>query len=84
MSCGTPVIAFPCSGVPELINEQNGIICGDFTVEALIKGIKEALGKTYNGDDIRRYVLSHFSYDIIAQQYIQLYNKVLTDTKTRK
>lgn len=84
MSCGTPVIAFPCSGVPELINEQNGIICDDFTVEALIKGIKEALGKTYNRDDIRKYVLSHFSYDIIAQQYIQLYNKVLTDTKTRK
>lgn len=81
MSCGTPVVAFPCSGVPELINDHNGIICDDFTVEALIKAIKEALSKTYDRDGIRQYVLSHFSYDVIAQQYIKLYNEVLTNKK---
>ncbi len=78
MSCGTPVVAFPCSGIPELINNQNGVICDDFTVESLIRGVKAALKKTYNRDSIRQYVLSNFSYDIIVQKYIKLYNDILT------
>lgn len=77
MSCGTPVVAFPCSGVPDLLNEKNGVICDDFTVEALAKGIKEAMDKEFDRESIRKDVLSRFSYDKIASQYMELYQELL-------
>lgn len=77
MSCGTPVIAFPCSGIPELINDKNGVICKEFTVKALIDGISEAMKKEFVREKIREDVHSRFSYNTIAMQYINLYNDIL-------
>lgn len=77
MACGTPVVAFPCSGVPELINEKNGIVCADFTSNSLLSAINSFLQLNYDSDEIRNDVLSRYNYDLIASKYIDLYNKVL-------
>lgn len=77
MACGTPVISFPCSGAHDLINEQNGIVCSDFTVEALADGIRQAMEREYNREAIREDVICRFSYDKIARQYVELYKEVL-------
>lgn len=81
MSCGTPVIAFPCSGIPELINRTNGIMCNDFTVDALIKGITEGLNTVYDREAIRKDTITRFSYNNIAKQYIELYKEILIKGK---
>lgn len=80
LACGTPVIAFPCSGIPDLMNTTIGVICSDFTVEALIQGIKIAMATKYDRNAIRKDVVSRFSYDIISKQYIDLYNHLLENT----
>ena len=77
LACGTPVITTPCSGSHDLINQENGVVCSDFTVEALVEGIKLAMSREYNPTKIREDVINRFSYDKIAQQYIKLYKKVL-------
>lgn len=77
MACGVPVIAFPCSGANDLINQDNGVVCDDFTVESLVKGIHLAQGKKFDSEKIREYVLNKFSYDRIARQYVELYESVL-------
>ena len=77
MACGTPVIAFPCSGAKDLINYENGVVCEDFTVDALKDGITTALKHNYNSDEIRQDLLNRFSYDIIAKQYIELYKSLI-------
>ena len=77
MACGTPVVAFPCSGSHDLINQDNGVVCGDFTVEALIESIKLAMSRTYYPERIREDVINRFSYDKIAKQYLDLYHEVL-------
>lgn len=77
MACGTPVVAFPCSGARDLINPDNGIVCDDFTVEALQKGILQAMQKSYDKDTIIRDLRRRFSYDVIARQYLTLYRKIL-------
>lgn len=77
MACGTPVIAFPCSGAKDLINEKNGIVCEDFTIDALKDGITTALRHNFNGDEIRQNLLNRYSYDIIAKQYIELYQEII-------
>ena len=76
MACGTPVIAFPCSGARDLINRDNGVVCDDFTVEALVNGIKQAMERKFNPGTIREDVINRFSYNKIAKQYIELYKKV--------
>ena len=77
MACGTPVVSFPCSGASDLINSENGVVCDDFTVEALVKGIKSAMSRGYSRDTIRKDLINRFSYDKIANQYIELYKKVI-------
>ena len=76
IACGTPVVAFPTGVIPELINGGNGVVCHDFTVDALLEGIKIAMQKTYDSKKIREQVLSYYSYEKIAQQYIKLYNSI--------
>jgi glycosyltransferase involved in cell wall biosynthesis len=77
MACGTPVVSFPCGIASDLINENNGIVCEDFTADALANGIKTAMSREYDPKIIREDVINRFSYDKIAQQYIELYKKVL-------
>ena len=87
MACGTPVIAFPCSGTRDLINDKNGVVCDDFTIDALRKGISTAMIRNYNRDVIRQDLLERFSYNIIAKHYFKLYESVLSKyyhNKTRK
>lgn len=77
LACGTPVIAFPCSGVPDLINDKIGVMSDDFTILSLTMAIKKAMDMTFSREEIRREVTSRFSYDIIAKQYLDLYNELL-------
>lgn len=78
MSCGTPVISFPCSGAADLIDEHNGVVCDDFTTTALEKGMRKAMSKIYMRDHIRKDVLNRFSYNQIAKQYIDLYKSLIS------
>lgn len=77
MACGTPVISFPCSGAADLINEKNGCIADDFTVSALENAIRKATVKYFNRQEIRENVKSRFSYEIISEKYIALYNSLI-------
>ena len=77
MACGTPVVASPCGVIPELINDQNGIICKDFTVESLVEGIQAAMNRHYDRERIRKDVVERFSYEKIAEQYVNLYESIL-------
>lgn len=75
--CGTPVISFPCSGVGDLITPFNGVVCKDFTKEALMEAIRYAMTKHFNRNEIRNDMINRFSYSKIAKQYVQLYEELL-------
>lgn len=77
MACGTPVVSFPCSGSGDLITNQNGVVCDDFTVDELIIGIRKAMSNCYDRNLIREDVINRFSYKKIADDYIGLYNDVM-------
>jgi glycosyltransferase involved in cell wall biosynthesis len=77
MACGTPVIAYPCSGTEELINDESGIRCDDFSVQSLVEAIHVAMCRNYNRSAIRNRVINNFTHDKIATQYINLYNSIL-------
>ena len=77
MACGCSVVAFPCSGMDSLVNEGNGVVCGDFTVDALRDGIRRVIAGRYDRAAIRRDVLARFSSEVIARQYLELYESML-------
>lgn len=77
MACGIPVIAFPCSGVEDCITKDTGVICSDFTIESLNKGIREALAHKYDRDEIRNHVKKNFTFEIMAKKYRALYESIL-------
>ena len=77
LACGLPIIVFPVSGTKELVIDDNGVVCDDFTVESLENGIRKLLLKKFDRDYIRRDVINRFSSASIIKKYIDLYNRVL-------
>lgn len=73
MACGLPVVVFPVSGTSELVNERNGIVCDNFTPEALRRGIETLMNRHYDPVEIRKDMISRFSPGAIAHKYIDLY-----------
>ena len=77
IASGLPIVAFPCSGMEELITANNGIICRDFTIEALHEGLKQIMDHTYNRQQLQDDINNRFSIDKISAQYCQLYNSLV-------
>lgn len=78
MACGLPVVAYPCSGAYDLINEQNGVVCDDFTVQALKDGMIQLERTKYDSQYIRQNMIDNYSPKKIAQQYLEVYKKYST------
>jgi glycosyltransferase involved in cell wall biosynthesis len=74
MACGTPIIAYRCGSVPELIQEGiTGYIVDD------IDGALEALGKvpTFDRRRCRRAFEERFSTTRMAQDYLSVYRRII-------
>ena len=77
IACGLPIVAFPCSGMEELVNSDNGVVCKDFTTESLVEGLTEVTNKEYDKHILHSGIEQRFTSDIIANNYIDLYNRIL-------
>jgi glycosyltransferase involved in cell wall biosynthesis len=81
MSCGTPIIAFPVGGIPELIeHNHSGFITDEISTDSLIracssvirsKGLRQRFGK-----ESRNRVLKFFTLDQQTEKYINLYKEL--------
>ncbi len=76
MACGTPVVVFPIGAMKEYVHPEQGIVCSDCSLPALKDGIEEALNKSYDGYQLRKYVTDNFSPSKIAQMYINVYKSI--------
>jgi glycosyltransferase involved in cell wall biosynthesis len=77
ISCGLPIVAFPCSGMEELVHEQNGVVCDDFTAGALFEGLNKVLSRSYNRQRLHDEISRRFNADTIAGEYCHLYNSLV-------
>ena len=74
MACGTPVIAFNCGSVPEVI--RDGI--NGFVVETVEEACKAVMAlKTLDRAGIRADFENRFSVEVMAQGYEVAYRSVL-------
>jgi glycosyltransferase involved in cell wall biosynthesis len=70
---GCPVLAFKTGGMNECLDETNGILCRDFSAEAVREGIKKLLGKKLDRKKIASDAAKRFNIDVITDQYLNLY-----------
>ena len=75
MACGTPVIAFPCGSVPEVID--HGVT--GFLVESVDEAV-DAVARldTLDRRDIRNRFETRFSVGRMAQDYVAIYQDLLS------
>lgn len=83
MACGTPVAGFAVGGIPDMIEHKvNGMLATPHDPQELAAGIayiledherREAMGRA-----ARRKVEENYAYPVVAKQYIELYNRILS------
>lgn len=79
MALGLAVIGSPYGSLPELITPEVGHIVSNFSE---LKEKMETIGDhPFQPEQIRAYVEKFFAIDKIAQQYIQLYDKIIAGEK---
>jgi glycosyltransferase involved in cell wall biosynthesis len=79
MACGTPCVGFNAGGIPEMIDHKvNGYVAEYKSAEDLATGIVWCLENCDNlSAEARKKALSHYSENIVAKKYIDLYNKLI-------
>ena len=84
LCCGVPVIATGVGGIPEVINNENGILVPEGDEPALL----QALTKLINGDvvfdrpAIAKKAKDQFNYDTVGRSFIEAYTQVIPLSET--
>jgi glycosyltransferase involved in cell wall biosynthesis len=83
-ACGIPSVAFSVGGIPELIiHKKTGYLAHSFDCSELAAGIQWVLEDQNRYDvlsnNARENVTNYYTLDIMARQYLQLYEKALSN-----
>lgn len=81
MACGTPCVGFNTGGIPEMIDHlKNGYVTHSHSAEELAEGICQLLHSPHY-EEMRHEAVakvnSSYTEEVVARQYIALYNKLL-------
>ena len=81
MACGTPVIAFACGSVPEVVEDGiTGFIVSD--VEEAVKRVQD-IG-SLDRATIRRIFEKRFSAERMARDYVAIYQRLTDSASARR
>lgn len=81
LACGTPVITYQTGGSPEAVTPETGIVVEQGNLEKLKDAIMTVLnnGKECYSQACRQRAEEHFDKNKCFQQYIDLYNEILSN-----
>lgn len=87
LSCATPVVGFNIGGNPDMIDhKKNGYLAKPFNITDLAKGIDWALKADFLDSlskNARKKVINSFDSKLVVNQYIRLYQTILSDQRTQ-
>jgi glycosyltransferase involved in cell wall biosynthesis len=83
MACGTPVVAFNCTGIKEVVDHKiTGYLAESYSSEDLANGIVWCLENNTGcklSNCAREKVLETYASEIVSNGYANLYNSLITD-----
>ena len=76
---GIPVISSNVNGIPEYVNDENGILIQAKNKNELKAAILSLVNKEkqFDSQRLRDYAIQEFSYESIGLKLVTIYNKVL-------
>jgi glycosyltransferase involved in cell wall biosynthesis len=82
-ACGKPVVSSSVGGIPEIINKSTGILVPPKDEVKLSEAIEFMLDhhQDYNSNNIREYAINQFGNTSVLNQFLQLYEPVLGNSK---
>jgi glycosyltransferase involved in cell wall biosynthesis len=88
MSCGLPIIGTFVGGIPELVrHETDGILVKpaspDEIRESLLTMLNNPEKRIAMGIAARQRIEEKYSWRVIASQYLELYQKILSTSKNQ-
>lgn len=77
LCCGLPVVAAATGGIPEVINESNGILIGVGDEDGLLKGMQYVMKNygQFEAERISKNATNRYSYDVVGKIYSEVYRK---------
>lgn len=84
MACGTPVVAFRCTGIQDVVGADGGYLAEPYSEKDLAYGIEWVLEHNHHGemcDQVRKSAVERFSIPVVAEQYVDLYKEVAGKNK---
>lgn len=81
MSCGTPVVAFACGGIPEIMSSRSGRLVCPNDVEEMAAAIPKAL--SLSRIDVHRHAVVRCSADAMVTAYLDLYRSAIDGRKEK-
>jgi len=80
MSCGTPVVAFRCTGIQDVVEDGCGYLAEPYSSEDLARGIQYCIDNNPNnilGKAARESAVRRFSVSVVSEQYVTLYKSLV-------
>jgi glycosyltransferase involved in cell wall biosynthesis len=78
LCCGTPCVAFNIGGIPEQINENNGVIVEEKSSSALQEAIARVLDSNFNRQEIAYNAKRNFSSRSVSSSFKSIYDKLIS------
>lgn len=80
ISCGTPCLTYRTGGSPESVTPETGFVVPQGDLEAVMECVETVRekGKQFYSTACRNFALAHFRQEDRFQDYINLYNRILS------
>lgn len=75
LACGLPVIATKVGALPEIVNDDNGVLVPANNVPALAEAMEQCCHSYghYSSDELRKQIVERYSYEHVGELIHQLY-----------